>query len=849
MESPEKKQIKCKFCFTIFHLECILRVGRITIDNQVICNECWQKENSNQFYESEGRNYLNNIDPVNVNSHKSYPQNWNILNEMLKTSINKGLTSIPNINGQQAYNTNTNYYNASQNNFQSANIQNGNQMNFSQNLLTQTSHMNPHQLMILSQILKSEKDDSQNPAINSSFIKCGLNTNANVHANNMNLNPDLIKAHLLNQYLANLNKNKQPLPSQPGNFMNQAINNNNFFNFQENLNSNTKLFANSNQTLTEPQQMQFQQNPLNYATKQNNITQLNFFNNLFNISQMQSSFTNTMNSNPIYNNPNFHTNLKPNLRVEPTNNLLYQSFPHNKTQSSKNKNSNNLEFVGANSSLKTMLSTNNLQENLKLHIEDSLLYKNPEKYNIDTKCYERPQPRSLNVPYKLQNKIFSIWDFFYSFKSFLDPESKLFVEKDFDLEEFYHGIIQEEHFKKLALSLLNLFMMYSYLIDPTEFEFDKGLLLLRTLRENINSNLKQISINSWKEIFEVLTESKKFRLLVDDEVLGIKQKIKKISEKEEPNFQFLIEEKVSILFYLASSSMEITKIKDHIKCESEKKHNLLREKLSLKLEYKNKENRKKEIEKSEKFLKAAQKIEELTKKLDEIEQCNPSSSKILMKQKMEFELKRERYKSILKENIEIENVKDNILHRRIKIKIKLREIILNNERLIGQDVFKNNYYFFENDTKKIYVKRKNQASNLQTSNSPKEKGNFNLNNKQSIWFCYDEKETIELIISKLIDKGIRERKLKHKLKKILNKRMTFEENKILEIKSAPNSIVKDVLMMDATRESIKDVDDLGLAVEILKKLDEKFSEYLKQFSKQWETTEIQEKWVNIKYKI
>jgi len=855
---------------------------KVNSDNQVICNECGLREYTNSFIINNSSNYFNNLNPNNppTLNNQTYPNHLSMLNELFKNNINKNfsMTSSNNLNNQQSFNANNinmmggsfnnNFQNAMQfNQFNANKINQPNPQNIP-NLLLQggqfphinLSQMTPQQLMILSQVLKNEKSDGQNYFANSNnpqFLNNHLMLNnlfmkQNLGANNINPNQDMLKNNIINQLLNNSNKNKIPSAYFP----NQMLTNNFNNNILDSAPLNSKNFLNPQQSQNDPQS-----NIYNLVTKQNNITNLNFFNNLFNISQNQAP--NLMNQNQNFLNDNTIKNLlnqKGGLNY--TNPNLYQTSFNSKNN---NQNStNNFDFTGPNSLLNNLTKHNHnhihnaYRDQKKFSVEDSLLIKNPEKYDIDTKFLERPEPRKLEIPQIFQNKIFTIWDFIYTFRKILDPEDQYLngVKFKSEVEEFFKQIESEEIFNKLVILFISFYVMYSYGSDPTEFEFDKGLLLLRTLKENINTNLNEIAKKTWREIFNTIVESKKFNLLVGEEIFAIHKRIKEISHSEESNFHLNLNERIAILFYLSNSAMDVNKIKDLVKSEFEKKANLLREKISLRLEYKNKDLRKKEIEKSERFLKAPQRIEELNIKLEEIELINSIPSKVLLKQKKEIEIERERFSSLLKENFEIQRVKDNINERTFKIKNQLKEMNINNKRLIGLDAFNNEYYFFKNVKNSIFVKKiiNPQQNDRENTKSKKIYG----------WFCYDNKDVLHELLHKLLEKGLRERKLKHKLMKILNKKMVFEVVDDIKIVCEEEDIIHkqdvskyngitqneiEIIEKDKTiekpEEIISNPYDITNALEIIKKIDEKFSEYLSQYSKEWEGKEIRDKWVYI----
>jgi hypothetical protein len=95
------------------------------------------------------------------------------------------------------------------------------------------------------------------------------------------------------------------------------------------------------------------------------------------------------------------------------------------------------------------------------------------------------------------------------------------------------------------------------------------------------------------------------------------------------------------------------------------------------------------------------------------------------------------------------------------------------------------------------------------------------------WSYYDDKNDMIKLIDSLLEKGIKERKLKYNLKKTFEKRMNFveKEDKQTEI------------------EYYDDILDIKYCYDIIKRIEEKFTEYLNVYEKEWETQEIRTKWV------
>jgi hypothetical protein len=118
--------------------------------------------------------------------------------------------------------------------------------------------------------------------------------------------------------------------------------------------------------------------------------------------------------------------------------------------------------------------------------------------------------------------------------------------------------------------------------------------------------------------------------------------------------------------------------------------------------------------------------------------------------------------------------------------------------------------------------------------------------KQFNWFCYDNKEDIEGLYNCLLEKGIREKKLKHSLKKLITRKLTFNnEDKKSQKEEGDDIIVEDIEMNINTIEPIESKIILYSAREIILKIEDKFSEYLFQFEKEWEGKEKRQQWREI----
>lgn len=480
----------------------------------------------------------------------------------------------------------------------------------------------------------------------------------------------------------------------------------------------------------------------------------------------------------------------------------------------------------------------NLQKLKKLQVEDMLLYKNPDKYEIDIENFERPEFAPLNIPNNLSNKVIIIWDFASTFTN-----STLAA---LDIEKFYSNLISSDLFPEMVKQVLPIFINATSLRDYTDFSDDRELTTLKALKENINSDLTSILSRCWQTLLLIIFGSKRFSLVVTEDIISTCRKlIQSADSYSDYNSQSNItpEDKVNILYTLVTAAFEVPKIKETVQREIEKKNELVKEKNYLENEYRNKELRKREIEKSDKFLNAGNKIEALNKKLDDLE-TNKETINLnnYNKHKKELENERNRYRSLIKENEDLLVVKEKIINRLKIIKTEINDMKITSKRLLGQDLFKNEFYFFKFVKDRIYVKK---------YEIKEEK----LNRKNFTWVCLNNQEDIQVYISRLLEKGIREKKLRRSLNKVLSKKMDFSENAGNAGKTGINAKEEEngKMIVENTEEipgqvpeQVPEVNptDLNPAVEIMKKLDDKFSDYLSQYNKEWETSEIRTKWVS-----
>ena len=114
-------------------------------------------------------------------------------------------------------------------------------------------------------------------------------------------------------------------------------------------------------------------------------------------------------------------------------------------------------------------------------------------------------------------------------------------------------------------------------------------------------------------------------------------------------------ERIEILFYLINSAYDLRVIGNNIKIEYYKRSELIKERSILDYEHRTKENRKREIEKMEKFVTANNKIKLLTERIEKLDKNPEEILKIyketnVQKLKKDLFIEKEGYISVNKFN-------------------------------------------------------------------------------------------------------------------------------------------------------------------------------------------------------
>jgi len=207
-----------------------------------------------------------------------------------------------------------------------------------------------------------------------------------------------------------------------------------------------------------------------------------------------------------------------------------------------------------------------------------------------------------------------------------------------------------------------------------------------------NTSKKHVIKQSWIEVIRILINSKSYSLMVTQELRDIAFRLKKSIDNK--NFNLLpFDEKVAILEYLIHSSFSSNLIRDYIKENMDKKTELKREKYNLEVELRATEQRKKELEVTEKADSIKEAIEAFTKNINCYIEENPGLTRQeSAKRKKELENEREKKREILKEFEQNEDICFKIFTRIEKLKEEIVGVSLQTKKLLGYDVYRNEYY-------------------------------------------------------------------------------------------------------------------------------------------------------------
>lgn len=542
---------------------------------------------------------------------------------------------------------------------------------------------------------------------------------------------------------------------------------------------------------------------------------------------------------------------------------------------------NNLYISSLNSSLVNKSSSAVKKLNIKYPIEDEELYNNPEMYNLNKDFFNKPKGSPCSVPNEYFSKIIKISDFVNTFKQKLEISE--FRPEDLYNALSYYNEEEIQFVNEIHMSFIQVILEKLKETDNEKLfeDMENDLILIKLALDN--NSKREILRRTWPELLRLIINSDYFKMMVTDDLKDLSSRLKLVNPN---NYNLLsLDEKLMLLDYLLNTVIDSEQIKKTIEEDIKQRIELTREKNDIEYELRQNETRKREIERQEKFTLPRQKIENIAKRLQTLVEDNPLLSRVeLTKLRRELEQEREKYKSIIKEAEEIDNVRNKINTRLEKISNEIYQIPTINKKLLGKDGLKNEYYFYPWINNKLYVKLFIDETVIPNEGKINKAKNFE-------WREITTEVEINDLISKLSEKGIKETDLLNKLKKIYPKRLklksstditsntsnnkneegdikisnNLENNSgmLVDIDSDLNNDIKIVLgwrnkiferhgkftksTKIANKQNTYDTSDpnsdyIEDIVKSFKSLEEKITEYLFQDEKEWESFDIRQSW-------
>ena len=525
---------------------------------------------------------------------------------------------------------------------------------------------------------------------------------------------------------------------------------------------------------------------------------------------------------------------------------------------------NNIQLNSNNTCQNSIMNSNNINPNLqKFPIDDTILFKHYEKYNIPPEMLERPNGNEIPIKYEIFSKLIIVWDFLYTFNESLCGDDIVKYKITNYVGQFYEDLVSDinnELFTNILISFLFLAVKNLEILEANLN--DKEVFIVKSFLDNPNSSVYNIFIDCISEILRVITSCASYAYLICENTQLIIENILSTN-----SFNISIDQKIILLNTFVAISYETVIIKERIRSELNKVSAFSIERDNLQDTLKDCEKRKREITKNDKIVKLGDQIQELQNELTEFndKEDTPENKKA----KADIELKIAKCESVLKENETLDERKKDVLMKIQKTQEKIAALKIPKKRMLGSDYKKGDYFYFRATPGKIFRKDKQ--------------------NKK--WYILDNKNDLEELTNKLCEKGINEKKLKYYMKKILQEiQMQEEVKKESNINNEENKEKNKDEDMEENKDESKDEnmeenkDEKGkeeikqenkkeeiilsplkskvipiiptypqddprnikhTTNDILLEIERKFSDYLTQFNKEWESLENREKWKEI----
>ena len=505
------------------------------------------------------------------------------------------------------------------------------------------------------------------------------------------------------------------------------------------------------------------------------------YKSLLSLSNNMNEMTNVIQSNTMHHKvfnsylQYINTNNNENNDIEMTTNTSqYTNIPNNthtstlisilKTPNSINKLNNEFIYPNVNYPLYNTLTRSYWNELLlkknpkhfpKYPIDDYELYNYPDIHGINEYNINKPTGNNLTtIPQHRFAKLIQIFDFIQTFSH------KLAITR-FSLYDLYTDLTLSETDSErsycllytIYISLIQLILTHISSLDSNDLlnNNDHTLLTLRKKTDKMtNTEFTEYIELSWLELMYIVLSSSTFSSLNLASSSVISRLNNEILTLTQFNCEFSYDDKVCLLQSLINICYDTDIIRELIRSEHEKRDELKKSKKDLEEEMKVIDARKRILERQEKFTQPYLKVETLTKKLNTLSEDNQHLTRMqLSKLRKEVEHEREQFKSVIKEMECINGRKVDIMNKIEKLQNEMYEIPTIGKKCVGVDGRGYKYFFFPWENEKIFMKCGKE------------------------WKELGDERDIKELIERLSEKGVKEKALKSKLKKIYPKRMNM----------------------------------------------------------------------------
>jgi archaellum component FlaC len=406
-----------------------------------------------------------------------------------------------------------------------------------------------------------------------------------------------------------------------------------------------------------------------------------------------------------------------------------------------------------------MLIKKNPKHFPKYPIDDCELYRYPDIYGINEYNINKPNGSELTIiPQHRFATLIQIFDFIQTFSH------KLGIAR-FSLYELYSELTLSETqcersyclLYTIYISLIQLILTHVSSIDSNDLLMnnDNALHRLRKKTDKMNdTEFAEYIELSWLELMYIVLSSETFSSANLTSNTVISRLNNETLTLTQFNSDFTYDDKISLLQSLMNMCYDTEIIRELIRSEHEKRDEIKKSKKDLDEEMKVIDARKRVLERQEKFTQPYLKVELLTNKLNTLNQDNQHLTRLqLSKLRKEVEHEREQFKSVIKEMECINGRKVDIMNKIEKLQNEIYDIPTIGKKWIGVDGRGYKYFFFPWENERIFMKCGKE------------------------WRELVKEEDIQELINRLSEKGVKEKALKSKLKKIYPKRMNMGKYK------------------------------------------------------------------------